>query len=48
MSIFIPCVLRRLEKVNRIDIGWDRYIPKSLKKATRDKMGQVGVDMLQQ
>ena len=50
--IFIPYILRRLEKVSSLVVVWNRYVPKSLKaaardKTARDKRGRVA-DMLQE
>ena len=39
MAIFMAYILRNLKKVERIDIVWDRYLPMSLKKASREKQG---------
>ena len=39
VTIFMAYILRKLEKVEQIDILWDRYLPMSLKKAIREKRG---------
>ena len=38
-KVFIPQMLEKLESVDRLDIIWDRYLPQSLKQATRQKRG---------
>ncbi len=38
-DVFAPYIRRRIQHVQRLDIVWDRYIPNSLKQATRDKRG---------
>ena len=39
-KIFVPYLVRLLEKVHRLDVVWDRYIPNSLKASTRRKRGK--------
>ena len=39
VTLFMAYILRKLQKVERIDIVWDRYLPMSLKKATREIRG---------
>jgi hypothetical protein len=39
-TVFVPYMLSQLQTAERIDIVWDRYIPGSLKKQTRDRRGQ--------
>ena len=34
-SIFVADILRRLEKVSRLDVVWDRYVPKRETKGER-------------
>lgn len=38
-SVFVPHIKRQLETSRRVDIVWDRYLPKSLKESTREKRG---------
>ena len=38
-KVFFPHMLEKLEYVDRLDVIWDRYLPKSLKQATRLKRG---------
>ena len=41
-SLFVAFILRRLEKISRLDVVWDRYVPK------RETKGEeVVADMLQ-
>jgi len=37
--IFMPYIRRQLQKTNRVDVVWDRYIVNSIKQSTRDKRG---------
>ena len=39
MNIVLLSIRNELRTANRIDIVWDRYIPNSLKEATREKQG---------
>lgn len=43
-SVFLPHIVRQLEKCTRVDVVWDRYISDSIKAATREKRGK-GVRM---
>ena len=38
-DIFIPYIHSQMNAVQRVDVVWDRYIPRSLKKAVRDDRG---------
>ena len=42
MNIFKPFILRELNKVERLDVIWDRYFPDSLKQSTREKRKHLG------
>ena len=37
--VFMPYIRRRLHKVKRLDVVWDRYIEKSLKQGMRESRG---------
>ena len=36
-QVYMPYISNQLQRVQRVDIMWDRYIPNSLKAQTRDK-----------
>ena len=38
-KVFLPYITKSLEKVQRVDLVWDEYIPNSLKACTREKRG---------
>ena len=38
-KVFLPHMLEKLKSVDRLDIIWDRYLPQSLKQATKQKRG---------
>ena len=38
-KVFLGFLQRELEKVRRIDVVWDRYLPRSIKESTREKRG---------
>lgn len=40
--VFKPYIKQELQKVNRVDLVWDRYYQSSLKKTTREKRG-IGI-----
>ena len=39
-NVFLPYVKRKLQNTSRVDVVWDKYVPNSLKTATRDKRGK--------
>ena len=38
-TIFLPYIIQQSQSVKRIDLVWDRYLPNSLKQATRESRG---------
>ena len=38
-KLFLPHMLEKLEYLDSLDIIWDRYLPQSLKQATKQKRG---------
>lgn len=38
-KVFIPFLLQQLQQTCRVDCVWDRYIPNSIKEATREHRG---------
>ena len=38
--MFIPCVVRHLQHVSRLDLVWDSYRADSLKASTREQRGK--------
>jgi hypothetical protein len=38
-SVFVPSIMKQANKVQRVDVVWDTYIPRSLQQTTRTKRG---------
>ena len=38
-SSFVPYIIKQAENVQRVDLVWDRYLPNSLKRGTREARG---------
>ena len=38
-KVFIPFLLQLLQQAGRVDCVWDRYLPQSIKEATREHRG---------
>ena len=39
-SVFIPHIMKNLDCSKQVDVVWDTYIARSVKKSVRDKRGK--------